>query len=135
MVKRFLSGKDPFVPVLGMPLVDVRDVAEAHVRAVERPETAGKRYILSADSMWFTDMTRVLKDAYPARRIATRPAPKPLLRLLALFDKEIRSILPDIGHMARLDNSRARQELGIEFIPAKDAVLATAKALVDRGLA
>ena len=135
VVKRFLSGKDPFVPVLGMPLVDVRDVAEAHVRAVERPETAGKRYILSAESMWFTDMTRVLKDAYPARRIATRPAPKPLLRLLALFDKEIRSILPDIGHMARLDNSRARQELGIEFIPAKDAVLATAKALVDRGLA
>ena len=134
VVKRFLSGKDPFVPMMGMPLVDVRDVAEAHRRATERPETAGKRYIVSSGSMWFTDMTRVLKDAYPARRIATRPAPKPLLRLLALFDREIRSILPEIGRMARVENSRARSELGIDFIPADKALLATAKALVDRGL-
>lgn len=135
IIRRFLSGKDPFVPVLGMPLVDVRDVAEAHVRAVDRPETAGKRYILSAGSMWFGDMTQTLKRAYPTRRIATRPAPMPLLRLLALFDREIRSILPDIGHIARVDNARARAELGIDFIPAEAALLATAKALVDRNLA
>ena len=117
-----------------MPVVDVRDVAEAHVRALGRPETAGKRYILSSGSMWFGDMTGALKQAYPNRRIATRPAPKPLLRLLALFDKEIRSILPELGHITLVDNSRARTELGIDFIPAKDALLATAKALVDRGL-
>jgi dihydroflavonol-4-reductase len=135
VVRRFLSGKDPFVPVMGMPLVDVRDVAEAHLRALERPETAGRRYILSADSMWFGEMTRVLKQAYPNRRIATRPAPKPLLRLLALFDKEIRSILPEIGHINRVDSSRAHKELGIDFIPAEQALLATAQALVDRGLA
>ena len=84
--------------------------------------------------MWFGDMTGALKQAYPNRRIATRPAPKPLLRLLALFDKEIRSILPELGHITLVDNSRARTELGIDFIPAKDALLATAKALVDRSL-
>ena len=135
VIKRFLSGKDPFVPMIGMPLVDVRDVAKAHVRAVERPETAGNRYILSAGSLWFTEMTRVLKEACPARRIATRPAPKPLLRLLALFDPQIRSILPELGHITRVDNSRARTGLGIDFLPADEALLATAKALVDRGLA
>jgi dihydroflavonol-4-reductase len=134
VVRRFLSGKDPVVPVMGMPVVDVRDVAEAHVRALGRPETAGKRYILSSGSMWFGDMTGALKQAYPSRRITTRPAPKALLRLLALFDKEIRSILPELGHITLVDNSRARTELGIDFIPAKDALLATAKALVDRGL-
>jgi dihydroflavonol-4-reductase len=135
VIKRFLSGKDPFVPVIGMPLADARDVAKAHVRAVERPETAGNRYILSAGSLWFTEMTRVLKEAYPARRIASRPAPKPLLRLLALFDPQIRSILPELGHITRVDNSRARAGLGIDFLPADEALLATAKALVDRGLA
>ena len=63
LVERFLKGKDPMVPPMGLAIVDVRDVAEMHLRALQQPETAGKRYIASAGAMAFVDMARTLKSA------------------------------------------------------------------------
>ncbi len=133
-VKRLLSGKDPMLPALGLPVVDVRDVAEMHLRALDRPETAGKRYIASAGSMWFTEMGRVLKAAYPDRRIATRTAPKPLLRLLALVDGEVRSILPALGTLKLASGLRAVSEMDMAFIPPEQALRASARHLIENGL-
>lgn len=130
LVERFLKGKDPMVPPMGLAIVDVRDVTKMHLRAVERPETAGKRYIASAGAMALVDMTRALKAAWPTRRIPTREAPKPVIRLLALFDPSIRTILPRLGHMDRLSNARAVREMGMEFIPPKAALMASAEWLV-----
>jgi dihydroflavonol-4-reductase len=135
LIERFLKGKDPMVPPMGLAIVDVRDVAEMHLRAVERPETAGKRYIASAGSMAFVDMTRALKAAWPTRRIPVREAPKPVIRLLALFDPSIRTILPRLGHMDRLSNARAVREMGMEFTPPKAALMASAEWLVAHGKA
>ncbi len=135
LIERFLKGKDPMVPPMGLAIVDVRDVAEMHLRAVERPETAGKRYIASAGAMAFVDMTRALKATWPTRRIPTREAPKPVVRLLALFDPSIRSILPRLGHMDRLSNARAVREMGMEFTPPKAALMASAEWLVAHGKA
>jgi dihydroflavonol-4-reductase len=133
LVERFLKGKDPMVPPMGLALVDVRDVAEMHLRALQRPETAGKRFIASAGAMAFVDMTRALKAAWPTRRIPTREAPRPVVRLLALFDASIRTILPRLGHTDHLSNARAVRELGMEFISPKAALLASADWLVKHG--
>jgi dihydroflavonol-4-reductase len=135
LVERFLKGKDPMVPPMGVALVDVRDVAEMHLRALQRPETAGKRYIASAGAMAFVDITRALKAAWPTRRIPTREAPKPLVRFLALFDPSIRTILPRLGHMDRLSNARAVKEMGMAFTPPKAALMASAEWLVAQGRA
>jgi dihydroflavonol-4-reductase len=134
VVRRFLRGKDPMLPAVGFAMVDVRDVAEMHLRALQRPATAGKRYLAVAGSMWMYDMGRVLKTAYPDRRIPTRIAPKFVLRLLALFDTEIRSVLADVGKMDRVSNARAVAEMDMQFIPPEQALLAAAKVLVDQNL-
>lgn len=133
LVERFLKGKDPMLPALGFPIVDVRDVAEMHLRALQRPETEGRRYLASSGSMAFVDMGRTLKAAYPTRRIATREAPTALIRLLALFNPEIKSILPKLGHLDRVSNARAVKEMGMEFIAPKAALLASADWLVKHG--
>jgi dihydroflavonol-4-reductase len=133
LVERFMKGKDPMLPGLGFPTVDVRDVAEMHLRAVERPETAGKRYLAAAGSMAMVDMGRTLKAAYPTRRIATREAPAILMRFLSLFDPAIRSILPKIGHLERVSNARAVKEMEMEFIAPKAALLASADWLARHG--
>lgn len=133
LVERILKGKDPMLPDFGLPVVDVRDVAEMHLRALQRPETAGRRYISSAGSLAMVDMARTLKAAYPTRRIATREAPTFLIRFLALFDSEIRSILPKLGHLDRVSNARAVQEMGMEFIAPKAALQASADWLVKHG--
>lgn len=137
VVARFLSGKDPMVPNFGLAVVDVADVSAMHVAVLGRPETAGRRYIAAESFVMAPEMTGWLADAFPGRRIPTRVAPKWLLRGLALADPAVRAILPSIGDEKRLSNDRAREELGITFTPAKDAVLASAAFLdeTDRATA
>lgn len=133
LVERFLKGRDPMLPPMGLPVVDVRDVAEMHLRALQRPETEGRRYLASSGSMAFVDMGRTLKAAYPTRRIPTREAPKAIVSLLALFDPTTKSILPKLGHLERVSNARAVSEMGMEFIAPKAALLASADWLVKHG--
>ncbi|GHD98378.1 dihydrokaempferol 4-reductase [Defluviimonas sp. 20V17] len=135
VVKRMLSGKDPMVPRIGFAVVDVRDVAEMHLRAVERPDTTGRRYIAADRALWFAQMAAALKDAFPDRKIATRTAPDLLMRALGLFDPAIRSILPQLGRLDAVSNARARQEMGMTFLPAEQSLVDTARYLVDQGLA
>lgn len=133
VVERIMKGKDPAMPDLGFVAVDVRDVAEMHLRALQRPETAGKRYLATAGSLAMVDMGRMLKAAYPTRRIPTRKAPMLLLRILAVFDAQVRSILPVIGLHFRVSNARAVREMGIEFTTPKAALLASADWLAKHG--
>ncbi len=130
LIRRILAGRDPMLPALGLPVVDVRDVALAHLRALERPQTAGQRFLTVAGSMWMPEMGRALKAAYPARRIPTRTAPAALLRILAFFDREARAALPELGHIPQVSNLRAREGLGIDFIPPAEAVVATGTWLI-----
>ncbi len=130
IVERFLKGKDPMQPPYGLPIVDVRDVAAMHLRAVQRPETVGKRYIAAAGSMTFAEMAKTLKARYPARKIATREAPIFLLRVLALFDGSIKAILPKLGTVERVSNQRAMREMGMTFTPPEQALRDAAAWLV-----
>jgi dihydroflavonol-4-reductase len=134
VVQRLLQHRDPMVPDMSFSIVDVREVALMHLRAAERPETAGRRLIGAAGEMSFRDMALALAAAHPGRRFATRVAPKPLLRLLALFDPSIRTILPSVGRREPLSAEAARTALGIDFRPARVALLDAAAFLLANGL-
>jgi nucleoside-diphosphate-sugar epimerase len=134
VIERLLKGKDPMQPRLGMPCVDVRDIALMHIRAMERDDSIGKRFVGAGQFLWFTDMARLLKKAYPMRRIATRTAPDILIRFMAMFDPAIRGILPDLGRRIDVSNARARDILGIEFRETDAAVRAAGDYLVDNNL-
>ena len=133
VIRRILRGKDPMMPLLGFSVVDVRDVAEMHLRAVQRPETAGKRYLSVTGEMTMPEMAKILKAAYPARRIPTRVAPMFVLRILALFDPQIKAILPSVGIIHATSNARASADMGMTFISGPDAVRASGAWLVDHG--
>ncbi len=133
LIERILKGRDPMLPPYGLPVVDVRDVAEMHLRALDRPETAGKRYIAAAGSIPLAGIGQLFKAAYPTRRIPTREAPGFLLRLMAPFDPSIRALLPKLGRLERVSNLRAVQEMGMTFIPVSQALKASADWLVTSG--
>jgi dihydroflavonol-4-reductase len=135
LVERLLKGKDPMLPSFGFPSVDVRDVAEMHLRALQRPETAGKRYLAAAGTLAMVEMGHIMKETYPTHRIATREAPAFLIRFLSLFDPQIKAILPKIGHLERVSNARAVKEMDMEFIAPKAALMASAEWLVKHGKA
>jgi dihydroflavonol-4-reductase len=130
IIARLLAGKDPMVPDFGFPVVDVGDVAEMHLRALERPESAGERIIGAERYLRFPEMAAILKAAHPERRIATRIAPKPLLRVLALFDPSLRTILPIIGERREASAAKAERLLGMRFRDARQSLRETGAFLV-----
>lgn len=132
VIRRMLRAKDPMVPMLDFPVVDVRDVAEMHLRALERPETAGMRILGVAGNMTMPAMAAELKRIYPKRRIPTKVAPRFVLRVLALFDPQIKAILPGLGQSHPMSNARARQVLEMRFISPEGALRASAEWLVSQ---
>ncbi len=133
LVERLMKGRDPMLPNFGLPVVDVRDVALMHLRAVERPETAGKRYIGAASFLWYPEMAEILAEEFPRRKITTRRAPNFAIRLFSFFDKSVRVILPDLDKRKDVSNDRATEELAVDFRPAADAVRAAGHFLADSG--
>ena len=134
LVQRLLKGRDPALPDLGFGAVDARDVAQVHARALSTPTTEGERLLAVGGSTSFPEMARRLKAASPDRRIPTMTAPKPLLRVMALFIPELRQMLPQVGRHPRFSSDKASRLLGLDFIPPEQALLATARSLLERGL-
>jgi dihydroflavonol-4-reductase len=133
VVERLLKGKDPMLPNVGFGTVDVRDVADAHVRALDVPESIGQRILMNDRWMWFRDMAEAVKAAFPGRRVVTRVAPDFVVRLLGMFDPSIATIRNDLGKRYEISNARARDLLGIEFRDTRESVAETARWLVDAG--
>jgi dihydroflavonol-4-reductase len=137
LVQQFLKGKYPGAPRLMIPCVDVRDVARMHRLALETSAPSGGRYLGAAGSLWLVDIARALREQLgdAARRVPSRELPDWAVRLVALFDPAARVAVPELGRHLRVDTSRTRRSLGIEFIPATEAVAATGRSLIEFGLA
>jgi len=134
VIQRVMNGKDPAVPNLNLGVVDVRDIAAMHVAALSKPDSIDKRFIGASRDIWFIEMARLLKSTYPDRKIATLKAPNWMIRGMAKFDPQLKSVLPLLGKRYRLDNSQARTILGIDFIPAEESIKASAAFLVENNL-
>lgn len=133
VAERALRGKDPMLPRVGFAMVDVGDIAEMHLRALERPDTAGHRLIGASEFLWFSDIAATLAGAFPDRRIATREAPNALIRLLGLFDPAVRSIVPSLGTKREFDTTASRDMLGISFRDPRESLVEAGRWLVDQG--
>lgn len=131
-IKRMMDGSLPLIPPLGYEIVDVRDVAVLHRLAMTHLNAAGWRFMASAEFMWLHQMAEILREhlGEDARRVPGRRAPAWLMRLLALFDPSIRSILPDLNQYRPVDHSTSTRVLGWHPRPAQDAILATAHSLL-----
>ncbi len=134
VVQRLLRATDPLLPHVGFPTVDVRDIAAMHVRSLDRPETIGKRIIGADRFLWYADMAKALKAAYPNRKISTRQAPDFLIRFLSLFDEAIRTVVPKLGRREEVSNARARTLLGMDFKDSRESVRQAAGYLLAHGL-
>jgi dihydroflavonol-4-reductase len=133
VIERLMKGKDPMLPDFGFVCVDVRDVAALHVAALTTPASEGKRVLAIARFMTFVDIARALKAAFPSRRIPTRVAPNFVVRMLALFDKAIAQIVPELGKVHEVSNARAREVFGIGFRDVSASIVETGQAVVKMG--
>lgn len=112
-------------PDFSFTTVDVRDVADAHIAAAERPDAKG-RYILAAETMTsFHEMSRIIRTRYPRDpRIPRTALPHWPVRVLGpAFGLTQDYIRGHLGIRFRVDNSRSVHELGITYRPIEETVL------------
>jgi dihydroflavonol-4-reductase len=131
VVKRLLSGM-PAAPRLGFTFVDVRDVADLHLRAMTAPAAAGRRYIAADEFLWMPDVARTLRERLgeEARKVPSRTAPDLLIRAMGIFDPSIRSVTKDLGKRDWFSSARARGELGWRPRAVGDSIEDTARSLL-----
>ncbi|MDH4261788.1 MAG: aldehyde reductase [Spirochaetia bacterium] len=136
IVKKVLDRDVPALPNLGFQIVDVRDVALAHLKAMTLPEANGKRIIITDRFVWFTEIAAILAEEFAPQgyKIPRLTIPDFLVKLFSLFDKETKGVLFELGIKRELSNKRMKTLLGISPIPAKESILTTARTLISKGL-
>ena len=137
LLKRLLEGALPGLPRLSFGVVDVRDVADLHLRAMVNPAAKGERFLaIAGDFMSIQEMANVLRTRMgpAADRVPTRMLSDWMLRLAALFDPEIRQTVPELGTVKRATSEKARRMLGWAPRSKEDAITAAAESLVRLGL-
>jgi len=137
LVQRLMDGAMPGVPRLYFGVVDVRDVADLHIRAMINPAAKGERFLaVAGDFMSFQDIAKVLKSRMgaSAKKVPTRQLPNFLVRLASLRDPAIKLILPELGKLKNASNEKARRMLGWAPRSNEEAIVATAESLARFGL-
>jgi len=131
-IERPLQGV-PAAPRIGFSYVDVRDVADLHIRAMTTPEAGGERFLAVNEYLWFIDIARILRERLPreARKAPKREAPDVLVRAMALFDPEIRGVVSDLGRKQDFSNEKARRVLGWQPRPIEETIVECARSLLE----
>ena len=130
-ITRLLHGM-PAVPRLGFPFIDVRDVADLHLRAMTEPAAGGQRFIAADRFLWLQEVAATLRKRLgdDARKVPTRVAPNLLVRAMALFDPGLRSVVGDLGRNSTYSSAKARTTLGWTARPIEASIEDCARSLL-----
>ena len=137
IVQRLMDGAMPGCPRLSFGIVDVRDVAGLHLRAMTHPAAQGQRFLaVAGDFMTIQEIAFVLKERMgdAGRRVPTRLLPDWIVRLFSRFDKSVALVVPELGKVKNATNEKARRMLAWTPRSNQDAIVATAESLLHLGL-
>jgi nucleoside-diphosphate-sugar epimerase len=135
VIARMLRGM-PGVPRIGFNVVDVRDLADLHVRAMTSPDAAGERFIAVGGFLWMSEMAAELRNELgaAARKVPLRTTPDVALRVMARFEPGLRAIVPMLGRRYVHSSAKARTVLGWSPRPVATTVVECAETLIAHGV-
>lgn len=137
IVAMLLSGKLPAIPRIGWPIVDVRDIADLHIRAMLAPAAAGERFMGGNEFLWVEDIARILRthlNQEDSHRVPRRILPDFIVRLGALVNSDMKEMTPRLRAEYPVSWAKAEQILDWKPRPATDSILDGAKSLLGKGL-
>lgn len=137
LVQRMIEGAMPACPKLWFGVVDVRDAADLHVRAMTDPAAAGERFLaVAGDFVSVLDIAKILKQSLgaAAAKVPTWQLPNWVVRLVALHNETVKDVVPELGKVKNATNAKARRVLGWQPRPVAEALAATAESLQKLGL-
>jgi dihydroflavonol-4-reductase len=137
IVERKMNGAVPGLPRIAFGIVDVRDVADLHLRAMLEPAAKGERFLaVAGEFVSLVSMAKVLKERLgtAAKRVPTRQLPDWLMRIAVVFDSSLKLVVPELGKTKNASNAKAKDLLGWRPRSNEEAIVATAESLVRLGL-
>jgi dihydroflavonol-4-reductase len=136
LVKKLLERSVPAIPDVHFAMADVRDVAKAHVAAMTNPDAGGQRFLCCTNGHSLMEVAKILSSVYAVRgyRVPTRPLPKALLRVVAIYDEQARLVLDEVGRPVDVDNGKIRRVLGIEPRDIREMTIAMAESMIKYGV-
>ena len=137
IIKALLDGAMPAVPKIYFALVDVRDVADLHLRAMTSPAAKGERFIaVAGETLSILDIARVLRQKMGsvAARVPRFEAPNWVVRLAALRIPRLRDAQAQLGKVRHTSGAKARNTLGWTPRGNEEIIVSTAESLIRLGL-
>ena|SRR5579871_4315294 len=137
IVQKLMDGAMPGLPRLYFGAVDVRDVADLHLRAMTHPAAKCERFLaVAGDFLSMLGIAKILKKRLgaAAKRVPTLELPDWIIRLAALRDPAVKLILPELGKRKNATNEKARRVLGWKPRSNEESIIATAESLIQLGL-
>jgi len=132
LVRKLLRKEMPACPRISFAMIDVRDVAEAHYRAMILPEAAGERFLLVTESAWMVEISRILHaNGFDT---PTKELPDFLVRFFGMFDKTIKMVTRQLGKSEDISNEKLRTVLQIEPRDLEEMSVSMAKSMEKYGL-
>jgi len=136
-IRRLMDGEMPGLPRMVFGVVDVRDVADLHLRAMIDPAAKGERFLaISGDFMSMLEIAKTLKARLgnAASRVTTRVLPDWLVRIVGLFDGQAAQIVTELGKARNATSAKATRLLGWAPRSREEALVATGESLIRLGL-
>jgi len=132
VLKKMLRGEMPGLPDIGFGVVDVRDVADLHLRALTAPGLAGERFIASGRFMKLADIAAVLRRELgpEAARVPSRRIPDVVVRVAALFSPMLRTAAGELGSVREHSSAHAREVLDWQPRPETETIVDAARSLL-----
>ena len=128
-IRGMITGSVPGIPPISVPMVDVRDVALAHVAALENPAVNGHRFaVCHPEPIRYLEVAKILRAA-GYTKVPSREIPQGLIRAFAPVNRELRSMKAFIGKSVSADISISTANLQWSPRPIKETLLDTASAL------
>lgn len=137
LLKRMFDGSLPAAAKIAFIVVDVRDVAAAHLAAMTSDYARGRRFPMGNGTFSLMELAAMIRKGLPDRagKLPRLEVPDWMVRLVAAVDADIRGNLGELGTVKRGDASDVKHLLGRDLIAADEATLASARSLIAQGLA
>lgn len=138
LLKHLLDGSMKAVPNIPFNIIDVRDVADLHIRAMTNPKAKGQRFLaLAGGKITMPEIALLLRNKMPdvAEKVSTKTLPNWVVYVAALFNKQAKLVAPLLRVSRNMTNAKARNVLGWTPIANnEEAILASTESMIKFGI-
>ena len=136
VVRKLMAKELPGTAKIGFSWVDVRDVASAHVAAMTNPGAAGQRFICAIEFSWIDEVAAILAKHFGPQgwKVPTRKLPSFVVRIVAMFDPTVKTVVSDLGRVRHVSSDRIRRVLNWQPHSLEEMTVSMGETMIEQGI-